>query len=156
MHSYLNYGLSVWGLANNEDLEKIRVVQNKAIRAIAGVPKHESCSKNYNDLGIIKLNDMFSINVLKFVWDFENNEAPNSFDHYFKYANTVHGHSTRFSQKNKFCKDKKYRTNRHGLRSFTNVAITISNDMKDFSWFYGCKTKASLIRKLKQFFSEKY
>lgn len=57
--SYLNYGLRVWGQLNECDLRKIEVFQNKAIRAITGASKEESCSRFYKELGITKLKDVF-------------------------------------------------------------------------------------------------
>ena len=72
-HSYLNYGLNVWSLADKTILKKIKVVQNNAIRAIAGLKRHESCSKHYKELEIIKLKDTIFMNKIKFIWDYESN-----------------------------------------------------------------------------------
>ena len=94
---------------------------------------------------------MFHINVLKFVWDVEKNQAPQSFNNFFQYAKTTHSHNTRFSQRNKFSKTRSYRTTKHGLQSFTNVATTAANKLKDFSWCNEVKTRQTLIKKLKEF-----
>ena len=53
-HSYLNYGLNAWGLSEKSVFHKIEVAQNNAIRAIFGIKRHESCSRFFKELRILK------------------------------------------------------------------------------------------------------
>ena len=126
------------------------------MRAISGTKRHESCSKNYKDLKIIKLKDMLYINIAKFVWDFEKKQVPEYFQNYFKYAKSVHHHNTRYARRNKFSKTNKNCTKRHGIMSFKNLAINISNALKDNDWFNSVKSKISFIKKLKSVILSSY
>ena len=140
-HSYLNYGLNVWGLADKNVLKQIEVIQNNAIRAIVGIKSHESCSKHYKDLKIIKLNDIIFINKIKFIWDFESKTVPICFQKYFQHAKFLHRHKTRFARKN----------NTHGLNSFTNSSISASNKFKDLHWYKSITSRFALVKNLNRF-----
>ena len=155
-HSYLNYGLTSWGLTTDTNLKKIETIQNKSIRAISGLKSFESCSNSYKELKLVKIKDMLYINIAKFVWDFENKSVPSCFLNFFQYAKTVHSYSTRFAHKNKFSKTRTPSTTQHGIMSFTNKAINVSNELKDTSWFHSIKSKKSLTKKLKSVFIESY
>ena len=155
-HSYLNYGLNVWSLSNKKVLKRIRIVQNNAIRAISGIKRHESCSKYYKDLKIIKLNDTIFLNKVKFIWDFENKRVPLCFQKYFRHANSVHTHKTRFARKNKLSKTRKYKSTKHGINCFTNLSISASNKLKDFHWYKSIKSKFALVKQLKSVFLKSY
>ena len=155
-HSYLNYGLNVWGLADKKILKRIRVIQNNAIRAIIGIKKHESCSKFYKDLEILKLNDMIFMNKIKFIWDFESKTIPTCFLNSFQHAKSLHRHKTRYAHKNKLSKTRKYKTTKHGLNCFINLSITASNQLNDLQWYKSIKTRFPLVKELKEFVLASY
>ena len=148
-HSYLNYGLNVWSLADKTVLKKVKVVQNNAIRAIAGVKLHESCSKHFKELKIIKLKDIIFMNKIKFIWDYESNSIPICFKKYFQHAKLRHKHKTRFAHTNKLSKTRKFKTTKHGLNCFTNLAISASNKLKDVDWYKSIKSRFALVKQLK-------
>ena len=137
------------GFAKDEYLQKVIITQNKAVRAILGAKKRTECSKLYKDLSIVKLKDMFHINIAKFVWDFEKKSIPTCFSNYFQYAKTVHRYSTRYAASNKFSKTKTPSTSKFGLNSFKNVAINISNKLKDNNWYNSIETKQTFTKTLK-------
>ena len=92
---------------------------------------------------------MFHINIAKFVWDFEKKSIPTCFSNYFQYAKTIHKYSTRYATSNKFSKTKTSSTTKYGLKSFRNLAINISNKLKDETWYNSIKTKQNFTKKLK-------
>lgn len=53
-------------------------------------------------------------------------------------------------------KIKMYHTTKHGLKSFDNVATTVANTVKDFSWYNSIETKQTLTKKLKHFILNTY
>ena len=77
VYSHLNYGIHVWGSACNTDLEKILLLQKKAFRAMTGnrwYQKHSepgplaSSGPLFKTLGILKINDIFKLNISKFIF----------------------------------------------------------------------------------------
>ena len=60
---------------------------------------------------------------------------PTCFNNYFPLARSIHHYETRFSTSNKISKTSNYTSSRYELNSFSNVAIDVSNKIKDFSWY---------------------
>ena len=106
---------------------------------------------NLNDL-----NDMIFLNKVKFIGDFENKRVLICFQKYFRHANSVHTHKTRFARKNKLSKTRKYKTTKHGINCFTNLSISASNKLKDFHWYKSIKSKFALVKQLKSVFLKSY
>ena len=86
VYSHLSYGIHAWGSACESDLNKILVLQKKAARIMTGnqyfqiygepatpLPTSEPLFKS---LKILKLNDIFLINIAKFVYATLSNESP--------------------------------------------------------------------------------
>ena len=48
----------------------------------------------FKSLKILKLNDIFMINIAKFVYTTLSNESPPTFSDWFTYSNSVHSHAT--------------------------------------------------------------
>ena len=86
--------------------------------------------------------------IASLMWDFENSRLPSCFDDYIQHAKSVHNYKTRFSEKSKFSKTRKLNSTRYGIESFSNIAIDISNILKDFSWYHNVKTKKTMKAKL--------
>ena len=107
VYSHLNYGIQAWGSASPTDLEKLLILQKKAVRIMSGVqyfqiydqpsgplPASEPLFKN---LEILKINDIFKLNIANFIFATLNNESPDIFSDWFIYSHLVHQHSTRSS-----------------------------------------------------------
>ena len=108
-------------------------------------------------MNILKLEDLFKMKIASLTWDFENSRLPSCFDDYLQHAKSVHNYKTRFSaKKNKFSKTRKLNSTRYGIESFSNIAIDISNNFKDFSWYHNVKPKKAMKAKLKNVLCEAY
>ena len=104
VYSHLIYGIHVWGSACSSELEKIKILQNKAVRVISKVQHFQiygetpgplpSSSPLYKDLEILKLDDVFKFHVVKFVFQCLFQETPPTFYDWFKINNEVHHHGT--------------------------------------------------------------
>ena len=105
VYSHLNYGVQAWGSASPTDLEKILILQKKAVRIMSGVqyfqiydqppgplPESEPLFKN---LEILKIRDVFKLNIATFIYNTLNNESPSIFSDWFIYRHLVHEHTTR-------------------------------------------------------------
>ena len=82
----------------------------------------------FNRLQILKLNDMFQLQVASFVYECTNNIAPAYFRNYFTKINTIHRINTRQSMKNDLyavsCN-----TTQYGLRSIHYSGVRLWNSL---------------------------
>ena len=72
--------------------------------------------------------------IINSMWDYDNCFLPTFFNNYFPHARIIHHYKTRFSTSSKIS-TRNYASSRHRLNSFSNVAIDVSNKIKDFSWY---------------------
>ena len=49
----------------------------------------------FNELKILKIEDIFKLNIANFVYLTLSNESPPIFNSWFKYSNSIHTHATR-------------------------------------------------------------
>ncbi len=77
VYSHLNYGIHAWGSACKTDIEKILLLQKKAVRAMTGNRWYQtygnpgplaSSDPLFKKLGILKINDIYKLNVGKFIF----------------------------------------------------------------------------------------
>ena len=104
VYSHIIYGIQVWGSACQTKLDKIQVLQNKAVRVISRVQYFQiygeppgplpSSDPLYKDLEILKLYDIFKFHIAKFVFQCLTQEAPPTFHSWFKLNSEVHQHGT--------------------------------------------------------------
>ena len=89
VYSHLSYGVEAWGSACPTDLEKILILQKKAVRILTGnkyfqlygeeaapLPRSEPLFKT---LEILKFDDIFKVNIAKFVYLTLAHETPSVF-----------------------------------------------------------------------------
>ena len=72
VHSYLQYGVTSWGNAASKYTQKIQVHQNYISKIIKKklLYSKQSFYKIYSDLNLLKPNNIFNREVLKFVIKF--------------------------------------------------------------------------------------
>ena len=102
--SHLSYGVEAWGSACETNLSCLDVLQNKAVRILTGRQYFQiygetpgplpSASPLYKELKFLKLNDIFKMNIAKFVYLTLCGESPHIFSDYFTYTHSVHSYAT--------------------------------------------------------------
>ena len=95
IHSHFNYGLAVWGSTYPAYLNKLKVLQNKAIRIVNS--SYMSTSSKYIKTNILRLPKLFEFETAKIVYFYKFNLLPKIFDNYFSYAKCGYSRTTRFS-----------------------------------------------------------
>ena len=75
IHSHLNYGLLLWGCCNG----RIANLQKKAIRVVAYRPYIAHTSPIFKELNIMKLSDIYTTQLHKLLYRYENNILPDYF-----------------------------------------------------------------------------
>ena len=97
VYSHLNYGIHAWGSANKTELEKILVLQKKAVRAMTGNRWYHShidpgplASSNplFKKLSILKVEDIYKLNIGKFIFSCLSHLTPPLFWDWFSINNS--------------------------------------------------------------------
>ena len=73
IQSHLNYGILAWGVCNVERLFKL---QKRAVRAISCMKYNAHTEPIFKALLILKLPDLFKINLLQFYYDWNHINLP--------------------------------------------------------------------------------
>ena len=103
VYSHLSYGIHVWGSACSTELKDLLILQKKAVRIMTGnryYQKHGEpgplphSSPLFKELEILKLDDIFKLNVSKFIYSSLSHTTPPIFWDWFKYNHEVHTHAT--------------------------------------------------------------
>ena len=76
--SVLQYGLVIWGSATQTNLNSLQISQNYAIRDVGSSLRGYHTDQLYNELNILKLTDLYKLQIAKFVYDFINKKVPKS------------------------------------------------------------------------------
>ena len=89
--SYLNYGILVWGFKT----ESLFILQKKAVRLISNAFYLEHTEKLFKRLKILKIEDIFKMQCLKFYYKYKNENLPNSIKNILSNFEPSHEYSLR-------------------------------------------------------------
>ena len=89
----LRYGLASWGSAKTTALTKLQNLQNKIVRYMTYSTKFTNVDDKYKSLNILKLNDLYFLEIAKFMHKSYYKALPLSFDEYYSFID--HHHNTR-------------------------------------------------------------
>ena len=76
-------------------MNPVSVQQKKVIRAITFNDSFSPSEPLFLKLGLLKLDDIFKLQLASFVYACINRLAPPVFDNYFNYISNIHDHNTR-------------------------------------------------------------
>ena len=102
LYPHLVYAIQVWGSACATELNKILVLQKRALRIITfndtlpPVPgRLQPSAPLFYKLDILKIYDVFLLQLAKFIFNCIHLNVPSIFDNWFKLNHTVHNYNTR-------------------------------------------------------------
>ena len=93
--SFLQYGITVWGQTYDSYLEPIFKLQKKAVRAISHQPFRSPSLPIFKKLKLLRIQDIFQLRLLTFVYESINKKNPSCFHDYFSFNANIHQHSIR-------------------------------------------------------------
>ena len=125
--SHLNYGLSVWGQAQEIYLQKIRTIQNKVLRKITNADYDTHITDIFKQTNVLKLTDLFKNKIMSLMWDFDHNVLPSSLNDFFVYTNE-HRYETRTAETGLIQLNANFRTAKN--KSFPYLGTKMLNEMK--------------------------
>ena len=95
VYLYLNNCIHVWGKAYDTHLNDHRVLQNKIIRIINGVPPRTSTDYLYSQQSILSVNRLYYYNVGIFMYKYSNSMLPGIFNNFYHKIEDSHSYCTR-------------------------------------------------------------
>ena len=151
--SYLTYGILAWGFAKNDLLNKVRILQQKAVKIISG--KESNIEQEFKKLNILKLDDLIDKAISTLLWEYESALLPKSFQDMFPYVRDQHDRITRQATINFFAENR-VSTERFGRASLFYKGPKLGNRLKRLNLFETNQTKGTFTKKLQAHLIEKY
>ena len=113
---FLQHGILVWVLTYETHINPVFLLQKRAVRAISFEHYTAPSTPIFSDLKILKLQDLFHLELLSFVYECVNKISPSCFHSFFELVGSVHQYGTRqIIKSNIFLTQKN--TLQYGLRS---------------------------------------
>ena len=86
IHSYLRYGITVWGSASQTALDPVKVLVNRAIRIMCFAPSGRIDFKPlFDTLEILNVEQVYKLELGKFMFKKQNNTIPLPIANYFEH-----------------------------------------------------------------------
>ena len=145
IYSRIQYGIELYGHATNNRFSKLQKMQNRVLKILYGLDWDTSTNLIHKNLDLLKLNDIFKLQILQFVHRFDNGLLPTVFNPYFTRNIDIHAHETR--QLNKFHVNKAKTS--HGQRTIKVVGAKLYNNTPDY--ITSSKTTSKFRSSLKKF-----
>ena len=92
---HIEYGIIIWGATHESYINKLNVLQKKAIRIISNAKYNEHTSPLFKKLKLLKLNDIYELHLGKFMYKATHNQLQPALAHYFPLNIEIHNYSTR-------------------------------------------------------------
>ena len=127
--SHLHYGAQLWGQTNTENINKIPVLQNQALRKTTVKMLHDSTNKIYKNLKILRFSDSVCMQNCLFMNQIEKNEKIAKSFSQLKYCGDNHNHQTR-SATRKLLDTPCFSSNFYGTQSAKYHCINGWNNFK--------------------------
>ncbi len=85
VYSLLTYGITVWGSSSKGNLNKLLLLQKQAIRVITNSSYRAHTDSLFKSLKVLKIQDIFFLEVLQFVYKFKLGKLPCIFSNLFTF-----------------------------------------------------------------------
>ena len=150
VYPYITYAIVAWGSTYKSHISKLQTMQNNIARIIFFATMYgkntQSALPLLNLLDILTINNVYELQVLKFVHNWHKQKLPLIFKKSFQYVKEIHSYNTRHASKNNLYKTH-FRTN-VGKQSVSCMAVNIWTKLP--SEFKNVNTKI-FNKKVKQF-----
>ena len=124
----MQYGILVWGFTYETHINPVFLLQKRVIRTIAFETFTSPSTPIFSDLNILKLQDLFHLKLLIFVYESIYKITPVCFHNFFETLASVHQYSTRQANKGDIFLTHQ-NTKQYGLRSVRYFGAKFWNDI---------------------------
>ena len=100
--SYINYAITVWGLASKRYLDKILRLQKRALQFIYSAERNDHAILLFVDAGVLPVKFLYFESVCCLMCDVQNKTAPSNILNLFTDTSKIHTYNTRSSTSIKF------------------------------------------------------
>ena len=150
VYSHLQYGISAWGNSAARYINKIQVQQNFIVKIITKSSFFKTeLNPLYQKLKMLNLNNIYKLEILKFMGKYQNNSLPNCFNDFYALPSKLHSYPTRFATSDnysmaRFNKSKSQRSIRYqGPVIWNELPTEIKNSAR--------KNKNNFIKRVKEY-----
>ena len=95
IYPFLIYCNQVWGNTYKTNLNKLQVLQNRAVRIITGSSPRSNVNAMYDKAGLMKVNEINNFLTGMFTYRYHHKQLPYLFDDFFTYNYEIHEYETR-------------------------------------------------------------
>ena len=149
IHSHLLYCLVVWESTFPTYLNRLAALQNKAIKVIGGCNYNDSATPLYLEFEVLKLVELYKLEVAKLIYDCIHNNIPYSLSNMFIQTSQISARTTRSSINTNNLNIPRYRTNKLQRSMGVKIWNSIPSDIQKLP-------KRHFIRKLKSHLLQTY
>ena len=97
VYPYLTYCNLIWASTYVTNLQRIYLLQKRAVRAISRADYKASSKPLFANLKILDVFSIYSLQVSSFMYLYHNDALPIAFNQIFQTGNQIHQYSTRYS-----------------------------------------------------------
>jgi len=100
VHSYLAYGIEIYGNTYTSHLNRLMILNNKLLRILQNAPRDTPVIKLYANFNALTLPELHTYQILKFVHNcvYRQNKLPSIFSNYFIQNYMIHTQNIRFRE----------------------------------------------------------
>ncbi len=95
VYPYLDYGITLWGTTHKTYINKIRIMQKKAIRIISNSKYNDHTEPLFKELKVLKLDDIKNLKISKCMFALHEGILPSPLMTMFRSNHEIHQHNTR-------------------------------------------------------------
>ena len=150
--SIIRYAIQVWGIHNNQAINEIEKLQEKAIRIMSFKGRNENTNPLFKKLEIMKFKDILQYNNVIFAYDQINENLPENFKEFFVKTDIRHNYNTRGTTKKTIIKNN-VKSTTYGLNSLNFRA---ASDWNQLSKKLNTEDKSKLIKSLREHIFNSY
>ena len=85
LHPYLTYGILAWGNASTNIQRKTETLHKRALRTVHNKRYNSHTDPLFNQSGILRVSDLYQLEVVLFMYDYVHTKLPLSFRNIFKF-----------------------------------------------------------------------
>ena len=156
VQSQLSYGLMAWGSASKYLIEKLSLLQKKAVRIISNSSYLAHTAPLLKELGILNIEDLYQHQYALFMFDYDRGSLPKTFNSYFCKVSDVHSHQTRSSSSKKLALPVLANTNKHVNSLIKCSGVNIFNKIVTLDFFKSSFNKSSFSKKFRNYLVSLY
>ena len=120
--SFLNHGITSWGLSYETHQKHLFLLQKKVLRCISFQPYCFPSLPIFHSLKVLTLKDPIHFNILNFVYKSINKFTPPVFHNFFQLSQNVHLYGTRQASRGDLFQTSE-NTIQYGLRSKCSTLV---------------------------------